>query len=239
MRFILLIVCACLANVTSAQINLSKLKSLSTKAQEVISPVDLSQDEVIKGLKEALTIGATNSTLKASEQGGFNNNLIIKIPFPEDAEQMKITLVKLGMISQVDKFQYVLNETAEDASSLANEIFINAVKAMNIKDAISILEAEDNAATIYLQKHTSKVLYAKFKPIVKGSIEKVNLTKYWQTLTLRYNSIPLAKEINTDLADYVTNQTIEGLFILIAKEEKNIRNNPKARVSEILQKVFR
>lgn len=239
MRLILLIAFGFLANTMSAQISLNKLKSAAKAAQEVINPANLSKDEVVKGLKEALIIGATNSATNASEEGGFNNNSLIKLAFPEDAEKMKTTLVKVGMQSQVDKFEHVLNEAAEDASNFAKDIFINAVKNMTIKDAISILKGDDNAATNYLEYQTSKELYAKFKPIVKSSIEKVNLTKYWRALAERYNTIPLTKEVNSDLEDYVTSQAIAGLFILIAKEEKNIRSNPKARVSEILQKVFK
>ena len=239
MRFILLVAFSFLVNTITAQINLNKLKDAATKAQEVINPTTLSKDEVAKGLKEALIVGATNSAANASKEGGFNKNLLIKIPFPKDAEKMKTTLIKVGMQSQVDKFEYALNEGAEDASNFAKEIFINAVKNMTITDAMAILKGGDNAATTYLKNQTSKELYAKFKPVVKNSIEKVNLTKYWSTLSERYNAIPLTTKVNTDLEDYVTNQAIEGLFILIANEEKNIRNNPKARVSEILKKVFK
>ena len=239
MRLILLVVFGFLANTMSAQISLNKLKSAATKAQEVINPTTLSKDEVAKGLKEALSVGAANSAANASEKGGFNNNLLIKIPFPEEAQKMKKTLIKVGMQSQVDKFEYVLNEAAEDASNYAKKIFISAVKNMSINDAMSILKGNDNAATTYLKNQTSKELYTKFNPVVKSSIEKVNLAKYWSVLAESYNALPLTKEVNTDLEGYVTNQAIDGLFILIAKEEKNIRNNPKARVSEILQKVFK
>jgi hypothetical protein len=190
-------------------------------------------------LKEALIVGATKSVANASKEGGFNNNLSIKIPFPAEAKKMKITLVKVGMKSQIDRFEYVLNKAAEDASILAKDIFINAVKAMSIRDAMSILRGGDNAATIYLKNQTFNNLYIQFKPIVGSSIEKVDLAKYWGTLANRYNALPLGKAINADLEDYVTKKAIEGLFILIMEEESNIRNNPKARVSEVLQKVFR
>jgi len=239
MRFILLIAFGCLANTISAQISLNKLKNAAIKAQEAVSPTVLSQDEVTKGLKEALIVGAKNSAENASKGGGFNNNPAIKIPFPTKSEKMKKTLVKAGFRSQVSKFEHVLNEAAEDASSFAKEIFINAVKKMTIQDAMSILKGGDSAATMYLKTQTSKELYIKFKPVVKSSIEKVKLTKYWSSLAATYNTILLTKEINTDLQDYVTNQAIDGLFFLIGQEEKNIRNNPKARVSEILQKVFK
>ena len=152
---------------------------------------------------------------------------------------MKNTLIKVGLQSQVNKFEYLLNEAAEDASNFAKDIFLNAVKRMTINDAMTILKGNENAATVYLEVQTSKLLFAKFKPVVKKSIDSVNLTKYWRILIERYNAIPLTKKINTDLEDYVTNEAISGLFILIAKEENKIRNNPQARVSEILQKVFK
>ena len=152
---------------------------------------------------------------------------------------MKKTLVNVGMQSQVDKFEYLLNEAAEKASSFSKQIFINAVKGMTIEEAMSILKGDEDAATNYLKTQTFTELYVKFKPIVRNSIEKVDLAKYWTILVDRYNTLPLTKELNPDLESYVTNQTIDGLFILIAKEEKNIRNNPKARVSKILQKVFK
>ena len=152
---------------------------------------------------------------------------------------MKTTLVKVGMQSQVTQFEKTLNEAAEDASQFAKEIFIDAVKKMTINDAMSILKGKDNAATNYLKEQTSNELYVKFKPVVKQSIAKVNLTKHWNMLTNRYNALPLSQKVNPDLEDYITHQAINGLFVLIANEEKEIRNNPKARVSEILQKVFK
>ena len=239
MRFVFLIACFFCAQNMVAQISLGKLKNAANKAQAVINHSELSENEVNKGLKEALIIGVTNSLGKASKEGGFNNNLVIKIPFPEDAQKMKNTLIKVGMKSQVDRFEYVLNEAAEDASNFAKDIFVNVVKEMTINDAMSILKRGDDSATIYLRSKTTASLYIKFKPIVARSIKKVDLTKYWAVLTARYNSLPLTKEINADLEDYVVNKAIDGLFILIKQEENNIRNNPEARVSEILQRVFR
>ncbi len=239
MRFLFLIACFfCIENMF-AQIGLDKLKNAANKAQAVINHSELSEHEVKKGLKEALIIGVTNSLRKASKEGGFNNNLVIKIPFPEDAQKMKNTLIKVGMKSQIDRFEYVLNEAAEDASNFAKDIFVNAVKEMTINDAMSILKSGNGSATIYLRSKTTHSLYIKFKPIVERSTKKVDLAKHWAILAARYNSLPLTKDINSDLEDYVVNKAIDGLFILIKQEENNIRNNPEARVSEILQRVFR
>ena len=237
MKFIFLVVFVFSTNMMNAQINFEKLKKATNTAQELIKPT--TKDEVVKGIKEALIVGAKKSVLNASEKGGFNNNSLIKIPFPKSANKMKKTLLKIGMQSQVENLEYALNEAAEDASILAKEILINAVKKMTVNNAIAILNGSDNDATLYLKKQTSREIYAKFYPIVKESIEKVKLAKYWEILIQKYNQIPLTKKVNTDLSEYVTIETIEGLFVLISQEEKNIRNNPNARVSEILQKVFK
>ena len=239
MRFILLLLSLSLTHQITAQISLDKLKSVANKAQEVISPKSLTVEEITRGLKEALIIGASESSLNASKEGGFNNNLLIRIPFPKDANIMKEMLLKVGMQSQIDEFEYILNLAAEEASNFSKQIFINAIQEMTIEDALSILQGNDDAATNYLKKTTSKKLYITFKPVILRSINKVRLSVSWSSLAERYNAIPLTKDINCDLEDYVTNKVIEGLFILIAQEEKNIRNNPKARVSEILHKVFK
>ena len=119
------------------------------------------------------------------------------------------------------------------------EIIFIAISKMSIQDAVSILRGDDNAATTYLRQQTAKQLYSKFKPIIKRAIAQVEVTKHWNPLVKRYNDLPLIKAVNPDLEDYVTQKTIDGLFVLIAQEEKNIRENPKARVSKLLQKVFK
>ena len=238
MKILLSVVLSVLVSSASAQ-SWKELKIAATKAKEVITTKELSKSEIASGLKEALEVGASNSSELASEKGGFNNNNLIRIPFPAEAEEMKSTLIKAGLKLQVKQFEESLNSAAEEASKFAKEIFITAVKNMTITDAFKILKGEDNAATMYLKKQTSKELYKKFKPVVKKAIEKVHVTKYWGQLSARYNALSMTSKVNPDIQDYVTNKTIDGLFVLIAKEEKNIRNNPDARVSELLQKVFK
>ena len=226
-------------NFMIAQINLNKLKSATLKAKEVISTKDLTNKDIVSGLKAALILGAREATNNASSHRGFLNNSLIRIPFPKDAKNMKKTLLNSGMHLQIENFEIVLNEAAEDAAYFAEDIFVNAVKSMKISDALSILKGNDNAATIYLKTSTKQDLYAKFKPVVRNSINKVGLNKIWTFLTENYNKIPFTKKINTDLEDYVTNKAILGLFILIENEEYKIRNNPMARSSDILKKVFK
>ena len=152
---------------------------------------------------------------------------------------MKSTLVKMGFSDQVIKFEKSINNAAELASKEALPIFVNAVKSMTINDAFSILNGNDNSATVYLKDQTSTSLYTKFKPIISNAISKVDVTKYWSDLTSAYNKVPFVKPINTDLDDYITKGAMYGLFFLIEQEEKNIRNNPTARTTEILKKVFK
>jgi len=223
---------------SNAQIDL--LKKASEKAIKLINTENLlSSEEISDGLIEALIRGSEYSVNSTSAEGGFNNNSLIRIPFPEEAKKMKIALIKIGFKDKVESFEKSINSAAELAAKKALLVLMDAIKQMSIKDALSILNGEENAATIYLQNHTSKFLYSEFKPIVVFSMKEVQIAKQWNQLITKYNSIPLTKKINPDLEDYITNKTIEGLFILIAIEEKNIRENPKARISELLKKVFK
>ena len=235
---IILIFCLISSHQLFAQINL--LKEVSEKANALVKGENpLSEDQVKKGLVEALIKGSEKSVQYASKKDGFNLNKSIKIPFPEDAKKMKSTLVKMGFSDQVIKFEKSINNAAELASKEALPIFVNAVKSMTINDAFSILNGNDNSATVYLKDQTSSSLYTKFKPIISNAISKVDVTKYWSDLTSAYNKVPFVKPINTDLDDYITKGAMYGLFFLIEQEEKNIRNNPTARTTEILKKVFK
>ena len=235
---IILIFCFISSHQLFAQINL--LKEVSEKANALVKgEVLLSEDQVKKGLVEALIKGSEKSVKLASKKDGFNLNKSIKIPFPKDAKKMKSTLVKMGFSDQVIKFEKSINNAAEIASKEALPIFVNAVKSMTINDAFSILNGDDNSATVYLKDQTSSSLYTKFKPIISNAISKVDVTKYWSDLTSAYNKVPFVKPINTDLDDYITKGAMYGLFFLIEQEEKNIRNNPTARTTEILKKVFK
>lgn len=223
-------ICAC------GQINLNKFKSAAEKAIKGEQP--LTNDEIISGLKEALTVGTNNSTASASKMDGYFKNSEIKIPYPPEAVKMEKKLRSMGMSKQVDDFVMSLNRAAEEAAKEAAPIFVTAVKNMTITDGMKILKGEDDAATTYLNTNTSGQLYDKFKPVVQKAIQKVKVTQYWNPLVTAYNKIPLVEKMNPDIEDYTTHKCIDGLFILIAKEELKIRKDPAARVSEILKKVF-
>lgn len=215
----------------SAQISFKKLKS-AIKGESVTT------EEVAAGLKEALTNGVSKGSDLASQVDGYFKNQEIKIPFPPDVQQVETKLRAIGMGAQVDKFIESLNRGAEDAAKEAKPIFVSAVKQMTIQDAWAILRGEQDAATQYLKKTTTGDLTVKFMPIIKKSLEKVNATKYYSDLVTTYNKIPLVQKVNPNLDEYATGKAIDGLFILVAKEEKNIRANPAARTSDLLKKVF-
>jgi hypothetical protein len=198
----------------------------------------LTNEEVIQGLREALNVGTNNSTGSASKVDGFFGNPLIKIPFPPEAIKVKEKVEQLGMKDQVDKFVLTLNRGAEEASKSAAPIFLDAIKGMSIGDGFAILKGADNAATTYLKDKTSGQLYTKFLPVVKNALNTVKVTQYWNPVISTYNKIPGVQQQNPNLDDYTTNRAIGGLFSLIQGEEKKIRDNPAARVSDILKKVF-
>lgn len=220
---------------TNAQVNLDKIKNTVSGSG---SGNNLTNDEVIKGLREALTVGTNNATSVVSKTDGFFKNPSIKIPFPQDAIKVKNICENLGMKPQVDKFILTLNRAAEEASKEAAPIFINAIKSMSINDGFTILKGADNAATKYLQDKTNAELKQKFKPIVQNALKKVEITKYWTPLITTYNKTPGAQKMNPDLEEYVTLKALDGLFKMVAQEELKIRKDPAARVSDLLKKVF-
>ena len=216
-------------------------------AGEILLPSEegkagLTNSEVISGLKEALTVAIGNSTDLASKLNGFNANNLIRLPFPEDAIEVKNYLEEKGLFqNQIDNFETTLNRAAEDASEKAAPIFIDAIKNMSIQDGFTILKGGEGAATNFLKEKTTQKLIEAFSPVAKNSIEKVELTKYWNPIVTKYNALSLFHgkgEVNEDLDGYVTNKAIGGLFTLMSIEENKIRKDPAARVTDILKKVF-
>jgi len=216
----------------------AEMTSVLNEVNNSTSTPSLTNSEVISGLKEALTIGTNNSTALTSRLDGFYKNPEIFIPFPAEAIKVKEKVEAIGMKKQVDEFVLTLNRAAETASKEAAPIFVDAIKNMSIADGFAILRGENNAATQYLRDKTSANLKIKFNPIVKNAISTVEVTKYWNPIISAYNKIPFTEKQNPDLEDYVTTKAMDGLFLMIQKEEANIRLNPAARVTDILKKVF-
>lgn len=198
----------------------------------------LTNEEVVKGLKQALEVGTNNSADKAGKLDGFYKNARLFIPWPEEAKNMKEKLMALGFEKKIEEFEMSLNRAAEEAAKKAAPVFINAITHMSVQDGFAILKGADTAATNYLRKSTYSPLHDQFLPVVKEAIEKVRVTAYWEPLVTAYNKIPLVKKQNPDLNEYVTNKAINGLMILIADEEIKIRKDPAARVTDLLKKVF-
>jgi hypothetical protein len=199
----------------------------------------LSTDEIVSGLKEALSVGANNSTGKLSAADGFLKDAAVKLLMPPEAQKVEKTLRSVGAGKLVDDAILSLNRAAEDASKSAAPIFLGAIKNMSIQDALGILKGTDTAATSYLRGATSAQLTAAFKPIIDASLEKVGATKYWTAVFEKYNKLPTTfNKVNTDLSGYATQKALDGIFYYVADEEKKIRTNPAARVTDILKKVF-
>ncbi len=201
----------------------------------------LTNTEVISGLKEALSVGIKNSVNLTSVTNGFLQNAEIRLPFPPDALKVKEKAMDWGLSGQVDKFETTLNRAAEEATKEALPIFMNAIKGMTVSDGFSILNGGEGAATQFLKSNTTAQLTAAFSPKVADAIAKVKLTDYWNPLATKYNQAMTftgGEQVTTDLNAFVTERAIDGLFTMVAKEENKIRQNPAARVTDLLQKVF-
>lgn len=203
-------------------------------------PGILNQDnlDVAGGLKEALNNGISKQVTKLTTTDGFYKNEMVKILLPEELQKVDAGLRKIGLGKLADDGLRALNRTAEDAVKEATPIFVDAVKGMSFTDAKNILMGNDSAATSYLQNTTSTALYSKFNPVIKNSFAKVGADKIWTNIITKYNAIPLVKKVNPDLTDYTTNKAMEGVFKMIAVEEKNIRTDLNSRTSDLLRKVF-
>ena len=194
--------------------------------------------DIAGGLKEALNNGISKQVTKLTATDGFYRNEAVKILLPEELRKVDAGLRRIGLSSLADEGLKVLNRAAEDAVKEATPIFVDAVRNMTFMDAKTILMGNESSATTYLQNSTSTALYGKFNPVIKNSFTKVGADKVWTNIITKYNSIPLVNKVNPDLTDYVTNQALNGVFKMVAVEEKNIRTNLSARTSVLLQKVF-
>ncbi len=197
------------------------------------------QEEAGQGIKEALVQGVTNAVLNLNKTDGFFGNQLYKLLLPPDALKIENTLRSAGMGAQVDKAILAINRGAEDAVGFAKPIFADAIKEMTIIDAINIVRGPKDAATQYFKQKTTEKLITAFTPSVKSSLDEANATKYYGDIVTTYNNFPTTfKKINPDLTSYVVGKAVDALFDQVAKEEANIRTNPLARTTAILNKVF-
>lgn len=219
--------------VTAVKTKVAAIVSTPNSTSNIADPLDISA-----GLKEALNNGITKEVSKLTAVDGFYKNEAVKILMPEELQKVESTLRKFGMGNLADKGIESMNRAAEDAVKEATPIFVSAIKNMTITDAKSILLGNENSATTYLQGSTNKELYAKFSPVVQQSIGKVGADTIWSSIITKYNELPFVTKVNPDITDYITNKAMDGVFKMIAVEEKNIRTDLKSRTSPLLQSVF-
>jgi hypothetical protein len=211
-------------------------------AEEGVAKPSLTNDEVIAGLKEALTIGIEKGANMAAATDGFFKNDLIKLPFPPSAIKAKEWAESKPLIApKVEEITLNLNRAAEGASKKAAPIFVDAIKNMSIGDGFAILKGTDSSATTYLKEHTTPKLVTAFTPVVQNAIDALPLTEKWDNVAKPYNTFAKLtgkNEVTTDLTGYVTERGIDGLFFLVQQEEKKIRKDPVAQVTDLLKKVF-
>ena len=224
-------------NNSFAQIDL--LKDFSKNTDVIFSKKNISNNEIYSGLNEALVISVKNSCNKASKAGGFLENNKIRIDFPKEIMRVKTSCNKIGLSHLVVKFEGKLNKTAEQISLYASDIILESVNDLKFTDAIAILNGPENALTKYLRDDSYNNLYNAFYPQTLRAISNTGIQKLFDNIIKKYNKIPLVKKVDFDLSNYITVKTIDGIFFLISEEEKKIRNNPKARTTELLQKIFK
>ena len=198
----------------------------------------LTEAEVTQALKDALSRGIARSAAIGGKTDGYFANSSLKIELPQDAKKLEKTLRKLGLGAQIDRSVLQLNRAAEKAASRAKPIFIKSITSMSIDDAFDILDGDQDAATNYLIDESRDELFDEFRPIVVAALDETSATRYYSDIVKYYNALPLTYNVDPDLADYVTEKAIDGLFWLMAQEEARIRTISSARTSRLMKRVF-
>jgi hypothetical protein len=198
----------------------------------------LTEQTVIDGLKEALRIGSERTSSTLSARGGFSDNPLLRVALPEELDRVASTLRTVGMGAQVDSFEILMNRSAERAAGEAVDVFVSAIRGMTIADAFSILNGPDDAATEYFRERTTDELTARFTPVVNEVMNRIGVYNQYQEVVRLYNAVPLTRPVSLDLTAYITDRTLQGLFSTLATEEKRIRDDPVARTTALLQRVF-
>ena len=210
-----------------------KIFKKSSDGKEVLSTA-----EIVDGLKQALEVGTQKAVQVVSRVDGYYKNPEIKIFLPESIQRIEGFIRSAGFSDTIDQFELSMNRAAEDAAPYAKDLFWDAIRQMTFTDARSILNGRNNEATLYFKDKTGQQLQKLFKPLVKNSMSTVGVTRIYQDLAAKIKTIPFAGAMSFDLDQYVTEKAIDGLFIMLAKEEVTIRSEPSARVTDVLKKVF-
>jgi hypothetical protein len=210
-------------------------------SEEVVEKIagGLSESDIVAGLKEALTRGTKSAVSLLGQEDGFLANPQVKIPMPNSLKKVEKGLRKVGQDKVADNFVESMNRAAEKAVPVAATIFADSVRDMSISDAREILQGEDDAATQYFRQHSGEKLKGKFAPIVKQATNEVGVTSHYKKLTDKLGFLSSYMDTDKlDLDEYVTNKAMDGLFLMVAAEEKKIRENPLERSTDLLKKVF-
>jgi hypothetical protein len=199
----------------------------------------LTEDEIVRGLKEALATGTRQAVSLLGKEGGYLNNAKVKIPMPENLAYVERTLRAMGQAKLADEFVTTLNRAAEKAVPEAAAIFADSISKMSLQDAKTILSGPDDAATQYFRKTSEGKLTERFQPLVKAATDEAGVTSSYKRLMQQLG--PFTQYLGKDAGDldgYITGKAMDGLFLMIAEEEKRIRTDPVARGTELLKKVF-
>ena len=216
----------------------AQLGDIFNRFKKTLGVGGLTQEEITAGLREALRIGTGNAVQKVSQVGGYYNNPRIRIPLPESVQKVEKVLRLAGLGSQVDAFEKSMNRAAERAAPEAKSLFWDGIKTMTFSDAKRILNGRENEATLYFKEKTWDRLQVLAKPVVHDAMGEVGVTRSYQNLEAKAQTVPLAGSFSFDLDQYVTDRALEGLFHMLAEEERKIREDPAARTTQLLKKVF-
>jgi hypothetical protein len=199
----------------------------------------LTEAEAATGIRQALDKGVSTGISYLNREDGFFGNNAYKLFLPPDARKIENVMRDIGLGRTVDRAILQINRAAEDAVGYATPVFTEAIREMTIQDAFNIIRGEQDAATRYFREKTTAKLTAAFTPIIQRSLDRLEATRHYSEIITAYNKLPTTfNKLNPDLPSYVTEKAVDALFDQIAKEEANIRTNPRARTTEILKKVF-
>lgn len=235
-----------LIGLAAAMLTLSTQADWLQKGQEMLNSAGsssvvssaLSNQDVIAGLKEALSVGTEKVVSQLGTPGGFHNDPAIHIPLPPSLQTVRSTLDKVGMGSMMDDLDSRLNKAAEAAMPKTKQLFINAITAMTLEDAKGILSGPENAATQYFQKKMTPELKEEMRPVIDSSLAEVGAIQSYDNIMEKYKSIPFVPDVKAELSDYVVGKASDGLFHYLALEEASIRKDPAKRTTDLLKKVF-
>ena len=199
---------------------------------------NISHQDQVGGLKQALGQGIETAVTSLSKTDGYLGNPKVRIPLPENLQKLDNGLRQIGMGKYADDLNVSMNRAAEAAAPEARTLLVNAVKGMSVTDAKNVLMGGDNAATEYFRKNTESALSGKFKPIVVNAMQQVQLAQKYDQFAGKGEQLGLVDAKNANLENYVTQKALDGLFVMMAEQEKAIRANPMAAASSLAQKVF-